>query len=279
MSDERTNANRLNTARSREPRTDGGKTNSSKNALNSGFFSRELVIKEEEQSEFEALRASVGRQFTPTTAMQYMALDQIVCFCWRCRLALRLEACATGPSLGMDPEDGEENAPKQAFSLNEWVGASKVNLRAGIRFLKHLREVVAESGLMQLEDGPLKVSVIKGFGHPFYDSLVEWRGFNVYAIQLQDHLDEHGRMFPSIASDPPQPGAQHRVGPDERLRWEMVLKLIDLKIQQLQDLLAANVSRQVTNAQPEVCPRFFATASRDLHAAVGWYLYLRDMKL
>ena len=45
------------------------------------------------------------------------------------------------------------------------------------------------------------------------------------------------------------------------------------------DLLAMNASRQLTNAQAEVCPRYFATASHDLHRAVGWFLYLRDMKL
>jgi len=59
----------------------------------------------------------------------------------------------------------------------------------------------------------------------------------------------------------------------------MVLKLIQLKIQQLRDLLAANASRQLTDAQAEVCPRYFATASHDLHRAVGWFLYLRDLKL
>jgi hypothetical protein len=279
MSDEKTSANQLNAAQSTEPRTEAGKRNSRKNALRSEFYARELVIKAEEQPEFEALRASLRRQFTPATAMQQIGFEQIVCCCWRCRLALRLEARAMGPAVGADPKNGEENEAK-GLTLYHWVGASNGNLRRGIRFLENLYTVVEKSGLINLEhDEPWKKSIIKGFGQPFYDSLMEWRPFNPCAILLQEHMDEHTRMFPPGPSDPPQPNGWTRVAPDARLRWEMVLKLIELKIQQLRDLLAMNASRQLTNAQAEVCLRYFATASHDLHRAVGWFLYLQDMKL
>jgi len=70
MSHEKTDAKRRNATKSTEPRTDRGKRDSAKNALRFGFFTREIVVKAEEQSEFETLRVSLRRQFTPATAMQ-----------------------------------------------------------------------------------------------------------------------------------------------------------------------------------------------------------------
>jgi len=111
-----------------------------------------------------------------------------------------------GRDLGTGPENGEEGDPEQRVTLSHWVGASRENLRKGIRFLEHFLADAKEFGLIHLEqDGPWKESLIKGFGQPFYDSLMEWRGFNPCAILLQEHLDEHTRMFPSRPSDPPQP--------------------------------------------------------------------------
>ena len=86
-------------------------------------------------------------------------------------------------------------------------------------------------------------------------------------------------MFPSRPSDPPQPNRWTRVAPDARLRWEMVVKLVELKIQQLRDLLATYGSRQQVNVQSDVSPQYFATASRDFRQAVDWFRYLREVKL
>lgn len=265
---------------STRPRTEGDeKSNAGKNALKSGFYARELVINAEEQAEFDDLRESLRCQFAPATAMQQISFEQIVCFCWRCKLALRLEARAMDLALGADPQNGEGSEPKKGVTLSERVGTSNESLRSGIRFLRNLRADVAENGLIHLErDGPCRDSVIKGLGQEFYDSLVEWKEFSVPAIQLVAHLDAHRRNFPPGPSDPLNPGGT-TVVPDPKLKWQMVVKLIDLHTQQLRDLLAANASRQLAKAQAEVCPRYFATASRDLHRAVDWYLYLREMKL
>jgi len=279
MSDEKTNANRLNAVQSTGPRTEAGKRKSSRNALKSGFYARELVVKAEEQPEFEALRASLRRQFAPATAMQLISFDQVVCCGWRCKLALRVEASAMGRALGMGAENAEENDSKQGVTLSQWVGASRENMRKGIRFLGSLRADVRENGLIHLEqDGPLKESIVKGLGQQFYDGLTEWRGFDVSAIQLVQHLEQHRKNFPSD-SDPLNASAQIKVVPDPKLKWEMVVKLIDLHTQHLRDLLAATASRQVTDVQLEVYPRYFAAASRDLREAVDWYLYLRSVKL
>jgi hypothetical protein len=250
-----------------------------RNALKSEFYTRELVVNPEEQPEFEALRKSLRDQFTPATTMQQLSFEEIVCLYWRCKLALRLEARAMGLALGAGPENGEKGDPQQGVTLSQWVGTSNQNLRSGIRFLKALRADVAANGLIHLEkDGPCKDSVVKGLGQPFYDSLVEWKEFNVPAIQLIQALDAHRRNFPSL-SDPLNPSDQTTVVPDPKLKWDMVVKLIDLQVQHLHELLATNASRQLANAQADVCPRYFADASLDLRRAVEWYLYLRDMKL
>jgi len=97
----------------------------------------------------------------------------------------------------------------------------------------------------------------------------------VCAIQLADCLEHHRKTIPS-AWDPLKASAEIKVVPDPKLKLQMVVKLIDLHIQPMRDLVVSG-SRQVTNVQSEVCQRHFATTSRDLRQAVDWYLYLRDM--
>jgi hypothetical protein len=262
------------------PRSEVGKRIYTNNAPKTGLYARELLVNPEDQHEFETLRQELRRQFTPATSMQEISFEQIVCFCWRCKLALRLEGRSMGPALGADTGTGDAGEPRHEVRLSQWAGASRENLRNGIRFLGNLRGEAAQNGLMHLEqDGHWKDSVINGFGQPFYNSLMQWKGFNTCAVLAQEHLDEHARMFPSRPSDPPQPSVWIRVPPDARLKWEMVVKLIDLQTQHLRELLATHGSRQITNTVSDVCPQYFATASRDLRQAVDWYLYLRDMKL
>ena len=70
-----------------------------------------------------------------------------------------------------------------------------------------------------------------------------------------------------------------QVVPDPKLKQEMMVKIINLKIQSLGELSVISEVRQLTSTQAEFYPRHFAAAGRDLQRAMDWYLYLREKKL
>lgn len=164
-------ANQANARKSTGPKTGGGKNRARLNALKTGFFAKELHISEEDRREFEDMRDSLAHQYAPAMPMQEIAFDQIVCGCWRCRLALRMENWAVVAQQNSRHERKVE-APGagEPMLLEAWYGCDHRSLQNALRFLRDLRADVAHNGLQNLEqDGRLKESVIKGFGQGFYN--------------------------------------------------------------------------------------------------------------
>lgn len=107
----------------------------------------------------------------------------------------------------------------------------------------------------------MKDSVIKGFGQPFYDTLVEWKGISATAIQLATHLANHVKTFPKLPPPPPLKPDVPQVVPDPKLKQEMIVKIINLKIQSLGELSVISEVRQRMSTQAEFYPRHFAAAT------------------
>ncbi len=84
-------ANRMNAKLSTGPRTPAGKARSSRNAAKFGLFSGTFTHPGEEK-EYAALRANLGDEFDPQTALEHAALDQICGAVWRLRRCNQLEA-------------------------------------------------------------------------------------------------------------------------------------------------------------------------------------------
>ncbi len=79
-----------------------------------------------------------------------------------------------------------ESAPQPDVRQAQWYGASRQDLRKGIRFLEQLREDVSQNGPLHLESW--EDQIIKAFGVGFYDALTEWKDMNVTAMQVAEHL-------------------------------------------------------------------------------------------
>jgi hypothetical protein len=182
-------ADQTKTRKSTRPTTGAGKRRARMNALKNGFFAKELRVSEEDRPEFEQMRDSLAQQYQSATPMQQIAFETIVCCCWRCKVALRIESRAV--ALQPSPKQGAhvEGAGGETNQMERWYGADYRSLQNGLHFLNDLRAIVADSGLLQLaEDGPLKESVIKGFGKNFYDRLMEWEGMSTTAIGAAEHM-------------------------------------------------------------------------------------------
>jgi len=268
-------------ARPKEPR---GKSYSRRNALKHGLFSKELVVSQEDTPQFEKMRDSLSRQFTAATPLQEIAVNRIVCCCWRCKLALRLESRILASQQNSDKEAEMEKAGgNEANRMEQWYATDYRSLQEGLRFLKNLRADVAQNGLLHLvQDGPLKESVIKSFGLAFYDRLIEWKGLSIDAILLASHLVEHTKRFkvgtvPDIKRRDPLQFETPRVVVDPQMQLQMAVKLVESEIEHLEILSRRGQDLSETPlVLAELSPRYFAAASRDLERAVDWFRKLRD---
>ena len=94
-------ANRLNAKRSTGPKGEAGKSRSSKNALKHGLTAREIVIRDEDPDQFDALRAGLDADFKPSTTIERELIDRLAGLLWRLRRAVVLEADLLRPSRGI----------------------------------------------------------------------------------------------------------------------------------------------------------------------------------
>jgi hypothetical protein len=92
MSSSRRRANRRNAQLSTGPRTAPGKAVASKNALKHGLLSSQVVLPDEDQREFDALRTGLFDDLVPQGELESVFAERIVLATWRLRRVVRLEA-------------------------------------------------------------------------------------------------------------------------------------------------------------------------------------------
>ena len=273
ISEKVVNANRANAKKSTGAKTVPGKQNSRRNAFKHGIFAAELHIREGEQSEFERLRRDIASQLLPQTALQKLALDEIVSCTWRVKLATRLETGLLRANLDGRVSQQKENEVSRDAAIAGWYAANRANLQAGIQFLARLRDDVKTNGRVREF---LKDELVSGFGMDFYDELNTWLPVNIDVIGFTDQMLHHSENYKL-----PLPDEKPRVVVDIRARLQMVLKLIDQEVRHLQDLQQSFERRVALSGDgaTNFAPRFFTATTRDLHRAVDWYARLKDQRM
>ena len=91
QAEDRAILNRINAMRSTGPRTPGGKATSSQNRLAHGLCATSLIIRGENQEDFEALRTEMLTTYRPVTPEEQMLTDQLTESLWRLNRARRIE--------------------------------------------------------------------------------------------------------------------------------------------------------------------------------------------
>jgi hypothetical protein len=287
-------ANRQNAAKSTGPKTEAGKRQTKFNALAHGFYSTELIIPEGNEAEFENLRTSIYRELAPATALQRVACENIVCCCWRCKLAMRAEMLHLKSHFGIpNGRDEQSEAPAENMAMTQWYGSNRETIRQGRRFLAKLREDIEQNGWIHAEEW--KDSIIKGFGVEFYELLNKWAPMNLDAVRLAEFLHARSETFKTplpasiemaigrnteTASTNAETAADEKAKiADPALLHQMLVKLTSLEDQHLEALARSYEQRSAagpgSHDSVDFSPRYFTTASRDLHRAVDWFQYLK----
>ncbi len=82
-------ANRANAQKSTGPRTPEGKEKAAQNALKHGLFTRETVIRGEDEGEFAEYRENLLNQLIPGTPLEETLAERVVDLSWRLKRAAR----------------------------------------------------------------------------------------------------------------------------------------------------------------------------------------------
>jgi hypothetical protein len=277
-SERRLDANRENAKKSTGPKTLREKGHSRFNALKHGLFSATHNMSEEDRPNFEAIRVAITNQLAPATVLQQMASEHCVYCCWRVLLAMQLEMKCVKLLLPQDQNPVADTALEQTLPSRPYL-ASATDRRNARRLLSRVRQVVADSGSLHLEE--YKDTLIAVFGNEFYESLT-WAPQNVTAIHLANQLTLHAKIFNRPL--PEKLTADGGVILDPNQSWRMVLRLIDQKMQHLHDL--GRVSEQELGGsaqQPiavlDVASRYFSAVMRERDRGLAFYLYLKEAGL
>jgi hypothetical protein len=271
-------SNRENGMKSRGPITPAGKNYSKRNALKHGLYSCELLVTKKERPELRALWLNLSYQLAPTTPLQNDAFERVVACCWRCKLALRVEARLLESLLGgQNCEALVESTDKENPGMRQWWGASPHSLREGIRYLSQLEKDIDEYGKVRDD---WKDGLENGFGAGFFAELSRWTPMDDQAVMFANSVVAKEKMFnwPSVTE------TCEKVVVDPQQGKEMAIKLIRQERRHLEDIrrLSENnflLAPGVQNNSGNFSPRYFTAASRDLHRAVEWFVYLKKNNL
>ena len=85
------NANRQNAQKSTGPRSAEGKAKVAKNAVKHGVFASELLIKGENQADFDLFRDELLSELAPAGAVESMLAERFVSLSWRLQRIVRIQ--------------------------------------------------------------------------------------------------------------------------------------------------------------------------------------------
>ena len=280
-------ANKEVAQKSTGARTAAGKSAASRNAITHGFFAREVVLGDDNSRKLEALRRALHSRLSPETVTQEIAFDLIWSCIRRCKLALRQEMGRVRKLLGEFTAQQVQRGSENQVVATEWYLAGKQALREGMKLIQEVRAEYERRGQI---DPKWNVSLEKAFGPQFRQLLTEWPPYDTEATMFAQMLIRHAKDFPITESLMEQPATEAKkettpeviLDPEQNRR--MVLKLLQQQEDVLLDLYrslerrASDVGR-TQNDPVDFTPRYFTTASRDLHRAVDWFLSLKEKNL
>jgi len=108
-------ANRVNAQESTGPKTPEGKARVSKNALKHGFFSKDVVLPEEDpDGEFPQLRESLTEEWQPQSSTEQFLVEALAGAMWKLMRAQRIQKGAWTRLLRIDYERHEADKPETA---------------------------------------------------------------------------------------------------------------------------------------------------------------------
>jgi hypothetical protein len=116
ISEKRSQAARINGARSRGPVTPEGKAISSRNALRHGLLADIVVLSNEDAKTFEGVFHMLIERFSPVDDVELSAIEEMAAAHWRLRRVMSMERALLEDASLKTPDDGAAEQLAAAFS-------------------------------------------------------------------------------------------------------------------------------------------------------------------
>ncbi|HEX4135113.1 MAG TPA: SEC-C domain-containing protein [Bryobacteraceae bacterium] len=133
-------ANRANAQASTGPATPAGKSNSSRNALSSGLYSKGDFVRSDEQPQYAEFCAAFLEDLAPHGAIEHTLASEIIHAAWRLRRCSAIEATLT-------PKDDCDPIEDQAYEGQAQVAVDRARAQA----TRTLHRSIAELRRIQTE--------------------------------------------------------------------------------------------------------------------------------
>jgi hypothetical protein len=263
-----------NSIRGGGPRTAAGKRRSSRNARTHSLLTSELNLSTEERSAFKDLRKGLLQELMPNTPILQLLFEIVVADAWRMKLALRGEQRAVKKQL----DSGDDPQPLSTKVRMDFPYVlSAPELRPRLELLENTQIDFAQTGCLNPD---LEDPLTRAFGIEFWKTLIDWQPLNTTMVRLLETTVERQKVFAMEPLVDPPTAEQERMYMeyDTKSRHEMVLKLMDLK---KDELLLAIHRLGTTNAggrsiseevdRLDLYLRYQTTARREFYRALHEY--------
>ena len=306
-------ANRQN-ARKGGPKTAEGKRIVSQNARTHGLLAKGFVLSEDEKTEFEALRRGLQEDLQPDGVLLSLLFDEVAACAWRIRLARecvqaemrRLTEPTTSEDTQGQPAEGASRA--SMILANHPYTLTPFELRKRLGFLDDFYAEVRGSPHRLME---WRQPLTNAFGVDFWETLTAWEPIDstyVLELRLSRALNEEfpfprgpRELVAQFGEAALQPEAMKLIKEsleaiqetyekavkdavkeaDDSVksneRFQMILKVIELKKQGLQEALQYAVGVETGEAtvtgknRLELFLRYEAAAKRDFFRTLEEY--------
>jgi hypothetical protein len=141
-------ANRNNARHSTGPRTAEGKAHSASNSCKHGLTSREIVIQEGDQPEFDQMVDGLAAELNPTTELEDLTFANLVHAAWTLRRCRRAEAELAATA---DPFSDDDAARRQQ-AIQRYAGQAERSYYRALKELKALQTSRALHQILQAQD-------------------------------------------------------------------------------------------------------------------------------
>jgi hypothetical protein len=147
-------ANRLNAQSSTGPTSPEGKAKSSLNALSHGFYSKHLLLPDEDPAELELLRSSLIESYQPQDGAELLLVERIVSSQWKLQRLNKLEAKTMEAPFGEFVLRDLERLSRLAQQLDSAMHRAIKALRELRKEKQKLREQAEEKSDSNLRNEP-----------------------------------------------------------------------------------------------------------------------------
>jgi len=141
LTDAKIAANQANAQHSTGPRTPEGKAAVSQNSATFGLFAARDLVRPEDQSEYDELRAGLEAELCPATTMERTHAMEILHASWRLRRCAVVEAGLLESTLhsGLDPMESSADSAATQAAIDRARAHARNNLRRASEDLSRLQ--------------------------------------------------------------------------------------------------------------------------------------------